>query len=77
VCEAPFGALTDKPPYFFGSKANGSSLPNCSGLPVVLSLSVRACDRWIASKIMSGVAVGCGGLLTAVVGAGEVDVLAS
>jgi hypothetical protein len=36
--------------------ANGSSLPNCSGRPVVRSLSVRAFDRWIASAIMSRVA---------------------
>jgi hypothetical protein len=37
-------------------KVNGSSLPHCSARPCVLSFSERACERWIASSIISGVA---------------------
>jgi hypothetical protein len=40
-----------------GSNVNGSSLPNCSGLPIAWNLSERAFDRWIASAIIAGVAV--------------------
>jgi len=46
---------------------NGSSLPNRSGTLFSLNLSVRAFDRWIASLIMSGVAVVEGGFFDAVV----------
>ena len=42
---------------------NGSSLPNCSGLPIVCNLSERAFDRWIASAIIAGVAVARGFLV--------------
>src|SRR5262245_35173923 len=44
------------PTYFLvESNLNGSSLPHCSFLPSVLSLSERACDRWIASWTICGV----------------------
>src|SRR5262249_54102480 len=39
-----------------GLNVNGSSLPNCSGLPCSLSLSERAWDRCCASWIICGVA---------------------
>jgi len=59
--------------FYFLVGANGSSLPNCSGLPVALNLSERAFDRWTASSIISGVAVVRGTLLAVVVEV-EVDV---
>jgi hypothetical protein len=47
-------------PYF---GVYGSSLPNCSGVPVARNLSWRAFDRATASAIIFGVAV-VGGTFT-------------
>src|SRR5262249_59410233 len=70
----PTPAASHRPrraPYLPGSKMNGSSLPNCSALPLARSLSLRACDRWIASRIMAGVAEVGAGFLTGAVGEGS------
>src|SRR3954466_2396246 len=58
------GPLTSKTDHFAvapGTYVNGSSLPKRSGVPadvaVGAALAVRACERWMASSIICGVAV--------------------
>jgi hypothetical protein len=67
--------ILGKLPYLVASNVNGSSLPNRSGVPVVLSLSVRAFDRWMASAIISGVAVARGFLVVDEVDVDDVEVV--
>src|SRR5262249_47906678 len=69
-CPAP-GASDAPPKCLPGTEGKGSSLPHCPGTPLARALAERACDRWIASSIICGVAaVGFGGAV--IVGGGLV-----